>query len=110
MTEARSEDPDKVADQVVVDAARARLDALRAEYAPLLGMTVRTPEQELRYQELARELERSPRPWLSDEENLALLASMDRTEDMMVEAMRGGMTPQQLMDAAERASRRSDRR
>lgn len=63
---------------------------IREEYARLLGITRRSPEQEARYVELAETLLRVPCPLHTAEEHERYLLAVDR-----MDAWIAAMTPEQ---------------
>lgn len=74
------------------------LDAVRAEYAVLLGITRRTPDQEARYAVLSDMLEKWPPPFMTPDQqkrhretserlDAAMLAMTDGERERMLTSM-----------------------
>lgn len=61
-------------------------EATTAEYASLLGMSQRTPQQEERYFDLSRLVSRRPPPWMTPAEQAEHVACVERTERAMFRA------------------------
>jgi len=62
--------------------------ATTVEYASLLGMSRRTSEQDERYFDLSRLMDRRPPPWMTPAEQAEHLGSVERTERAMLAAAR----------------------
>lgn len=67
--------------------------ATTAEYASLLGMSGRTPEQDERYSDLSRLMDRRPPPWMTPAEQEEHVRCIERTERAMFAAARRTVQP-----------------
>ncbi len=68
-------------------------EATKAEYVSLLGMSRRTPEQNERYFDLSRLMDRRPPPWMTAAEREKYIGCIEHTEQAMFEAASGFVPP-----------------